>query len=301
MKLKMIFRKAYTYLTGWRACDFELYKNTFYQYGGNTFSHPDVIKFIASEADEAFSFYSLTRNGKVIAALFVNGDNELCGYPKNSIRLPFKPFDASFPLAPNCRLILPFHSKYISPHLSKNIINRLPKIFNKREVCILKEKYSSKTEKNRRNEFSRFIRSGGSVENIHNYTPREISNIYSTLHLSRWGCPIHPQKLNSLEKFIERNIDKTYGHILRINGHPCAFDFIIKSTYKNIVFYDVINGSIDVDYKKYSIGSVLMWYNYKIALEEAIRKNKTVRFNLGNASMDYKKRICDSLKLHRTL
>ncbi|HFV5818955.1 TPA: hypothetical protein ACH9UE_004477, partial [Escherichia coli] len=60
-------------------------------------------------------------------------------------------------------------------------------IARKKQNCIIKESFSPKFEKTRRNEIQRFIRNGGKIKCISQLSDKEISSSYISLFHSRFG------------------------------------------------------------------------------------------------------------------
>ncbi|HBT4579261.1 TPA: GNAT family N-acetyltransferase, partial [Klebsiella pneumoniae] len=206
-----------------------------------------------------------------------------------------------FPADCSTKVLLPFSSKKISSLHRNGVINKLPEVFNKRQVCLVRNDLCSKTKKNRRNELNRFKKNGGEIVPVTQYNPVQICNIYDTLFKKRWGVNVDRNTLHSLEKFITDNPSMIFGNVLQMNSQPCAYDLIIKSESPRWLYFDIPNGGMDPSYTHLSVGSVLMWVNTQQAISLGISKGKETRFSLGKPTMNYKKRWCDPHYLLRTI
>ncbi|WP_423775568.1 hypothetical protein [Cedecea davisae] len=61
---------------------------------------------------------------------------------------------------------------------SKSIYNSSLSSIGKNEVCLVKDSFTKKTQKTRRNEYKKFINAGGSVKDVRELTPAELADIY---------------------------------------------------------------------------------------------------------------------------
>jgi len=296
-----MIRELFSFICGWRECDRKCYENAYMLYGGSSNTHPGIVDFINSENNHKLRYFIKKIRGETIAAIFTNDKMELCQPQSRTAHLHVSFDEVIFPAKPDTLFVLPFKSKYISEVNRENIINLLPNIFNKRYVCIVKNFFCSKTHKRRRNEINFFLRNGGEIRCVKDYSPSEICHIYRNLYIMRWGEKFDESYFNSLKKFLNTCPEVLFGHVLLIDKKPCAIDYIVKTDSPKWLYFDVVNGGLDPAYKSLSLGSVLMWLNIQEARIQAQIAQKTVRFNLGNPTMEYKKRWTLCHKLYRTL
>ncbi|HEA7702667.1 TPA: antimicrobial resistance protein Mig-14, partial [Escherichia coli] len=125
-----------------------------------------------------------------------------------------------------------------------NIINATWSIARKKQNCIIKEEFSTKFEKTRRNEVQRFIRNGGEIKCIEELSDSEIARLYISLFQSRFGNMLPCYKYDDLLRFVSYLRKMIFGHVLFWNNKPCAIDIILKSESSCNVYYDVPNGAI---------------------------------------------------------
>lgn len=294
----MRLRDLCSTLAGWQECSLAEYSHAYKQYGGSNCTHPALLDFLQSTTPEHYRFFSKVKKGETTAAIFINSAGEFC-LPGKYNQLVSED-EIIFPAKPSAKIILPYASKTLSPLHQHHLINRLHPCFNKRQVCLIRTDLSAKTKKNRRNELNRFIKQGGEIVPVAEYSTQEICDIYNTLFEKRWRRPIETENLVLLEQFLRKHPEMIFGNVLTINGAPCAYDLIVKSESPAWIYFDIPNGGFDMLYSDLSVGSILMWINTQQALSLCESKGKTMRFSLGKPSMDYKKRWCDVHRLLRT-
>ncbi len=296
-----MLRESLSSVCGWKECTASDYANIYMLYGGSSNTHPEIVDFINSQSRHKLRYFAKQEHGEKVAAIFTNDKMDLCPPPSTSSHQHVNFDETIFPAKPSSRFILPFKSKIISDVNKENIINLLPNVFNKRTVCLVKDNFCSKTQKNRRNEIHGFQRSGGEIRSIKDFTPDEICNIYKKLFAMRWGKSFRDDYFNSLKSFSNRFQKMLFGHVLLIDNQPCAIDYIVKTDSPEWLYFDVVNGGLDPKYKDLSLGSILMWLNIQEAKTVAQAAQKAMRVNLGKPSMEYKKRWTHCHTLYRTL
>ncbi|HAZ3689760.1 TPA: antimicrobial resistance protein Mig-14, partial [Escherichia coli] len=114
----------------------------------------------------------------------------------------------------------------------------------KKQNCIIKEEFSTKFEKTRRNEVQRFIRNGGEIKCIEELSDSEIARLYISLFQSRFGNVLPCYKYDDLLRFVSYLRKMIFGYVLFWNNKPCAIDIVLKSESSCNVYYDVPNGAI---------------------------------------------------------
>ena len=100
-------------------------------------------------------------------------------YPLSSDEILI-PFDSC------AKCFFPDKTNKLSVINKANIINAAWYIARRKQNCIIKDSFSPKFEKTRRNEIRRFIKSGGEIKLIDQLSDEEIAQIYISLFHSRF-------------------------------------------------------------------------------------------------------------------
>ena len=286
-------------MDGWGLSDFDTYKETYERFGGSVCSHPDVISYL-NEKVPSLSFHVYRRNGVPICAVYTTGKNIRAGH----IDYPFVFDDIILPYKKNeKKIILPFRTKQLSPFHAGDFYNCIHWQKMKRKTCVVKDDFSVSTHKKRRLAFKKFLHWGGECRPAEDFSAEELSDIYCTLFELRWGDSLVCYSREILTEVFKRLRHLVFGHVLLINGKPCAYDLLFKAECIEWYFFDCINGGYDPDYAELSIGSVLMYLNIQKAKELCQAGNAKMIFSLGmdNPKWKYKKQWCNTLTLGRLL
>lgn len=241
--------------------------------------HPDVIEFARSRLGLSVEYFHTIQNGEVVGAYPVV-NNEMLG-ARIWQRYPVSYDETVIPLAPECRIMLPERSNRISPYQQFNFTNVNYTIARKNAICIVKNTFSTKTEKNRRNEYNRFIRAGGKCMDQSCFTNEELSDIYIALFKARFHDSIKCYDKNDILDIIKYLRHLVFGNVLFIDDQPCAFDLIFYGESERLLYFDVPNGGLDTRFSHLSPGSVLMWKNIQAARNVCGKKNRPMRFSIG--------------------
>ncbi|MGF2656327.1 GNAT family N-acetyltransferase [Serratia marcescens] len=294
-----IMREIISKLVGWQECSLADYSSAFHMYGGNCCTNPVLLRFLQRNTPEKYRFYSKSEADKIKAAIFINTSGDFClpGKYNNIVSAD----EIVFPIERTTKVILPYKSKKISSLIRYNCLNCLPSYLNKRRICLIKEDFSVKSKRNRRNELNKFIKNGGEVIPASHYSPQEICNIYNNLFKKRWGVGLDSKCIDNIFNFISENPEMLFGNVLEIFGKPCAYDLIIKSASPRWISFDIPNGGVDPKFNKLSVGSVLMWVNTQQAISLCKNERKKIHFSLGSPTMPYKIRWSTPNYLFRTL
>ncbi|SFU80219.1 GNAT family N-acetyltransferase [Xenorhabdus koppenhoeferi] len=286
--------------SGWKECDFEQYKEAYTLLGGCTSTHPNIISFLDRHLDEKLFFYIKRTEATVKGAYFSFNNKKFV--ENMQTRYPFSYDEIIFPIARNAKLFLPVKSKRLSPIHKDNFINTShhPRL-NKRKICLIKDNFSYKTRRNRSNEINKFKRAGGEIRSSSEFSAQELVDIYIDLYQKRWNYNhSEAQKKHLLEIYTELR-EHIFGYVLLINSKPCAYDFVLWAESPKWISFDAINGGYDPEYAHLSVGSILMWVNIQQAKVLCQQGDKTMRYSLGNPTLEYKNRWCETFPLGKVL
>ncbi|MBC8951346.1 GNAT family N-acetyltransferase [Xenorhabdus sp. TS4] len=286
--------------SGWKECNFEQYKEAHTLFGGCTLAHPDIIAFLDKHLDEQFCFYIKKTESAIQGAYFSLKNNKLI--EKMQARYPVSYDEIIFPIAADAKLFLPVKSKRLSVIHKNNFINTsFHSLLSKRKVCLIKDSFSYKTRRNRSNEINKFRRAGGEIRPSSGFSAEELVDIYIDLYQKRWDYShSEEQKKHLLEIYTELR-EHIFGNVLLINGKPCAYDLVLWADSPKWVSFDAINGGYDPEYAHLSVGSILMWVNTQEAKALCQQQDKTMRYSLGNPTLEYKNRWCETLPLGKVI
>ncbi|CCW30446.1 conserved hypothetical protein [Xenorhabdus nematophila F1] len=293
-------RAIKTFLSGWKECNFEQYKEAYALFGGGVSTHPNIISFLNKHLDEKFTFYSKTTEDGIKGSYFSLNNMKLIENMQTGY--PFSYDEIILPIAKEIKPFLPVKSKRLSPIHQDNFINTSYSIrLNKRKICLIKDSFSYKTRRNRSNEINKFKRAGGEIRPSSEFNAEDLVNIYIDLYQKRWNYShSEEQKKHLIEIYTELR-EHIFGNVLLINGTPCAYDFVLRAESPKWISFDAINGGYDPEYAHLSVGSVLMWINIQEAKALCQQGDKTMRYSLGNPTFEYKNRWCETLPLGKIL
>lgn len=287
-------------LSGWKNGDFEQYKEAYELFGGCTSTHPNIISFLDRHLDGKFCFYIKKTETGIQGACFTFDNKKLTESMQTRYPLPYD--EIIFPIATGVKLFLPIKSKRLSPIHEENFINASYRpLFNKRQICLIKDNFSYKTRRNRSNEINKFKRAGGEIRPSSEFSAEELVNIYIDLYQKRWNYSHSEEQKKHLIEINTELREHIFGNVLLINGKPCAYDFVLKADSPKWISFDAINGGYDSEYAHLSVGSILMWVNIQEAKALCQQGGKTMRYSLGNPTFEYKSRWCETLQLGKVL
>ncbi|MEL5252838.1 GNAT family N-acetyltransferase [Serratia ureilytica] len=286
-------------LNGWCLSDINAYKEAYSQFGGSVCSHPDVICFLSKKGPDP-SFYVYKHNGHVVCATYATNRNIRVGTPD----YPFVFDDIIIPYNKNAKKIfLPFRTKQLSPYHDGDFHNCIYWSGTKRKTCIVKNDFSNATHKKRRHALKKFIKAGGEVRSVDDFSNAELCDIYCALFKLRWGNSLQCYSKGGLLEVFEELRHLVYGYVLLMQGTPCAYDLIFKAQSKKWYFFDCINGGYDPAYTHLSVGSILMYLNIQCARDICQADNVMMGFSLGmdNPRWKYKQQWCNTFSLGRSI
>ncbi|HAU2961006.1 TPA: antimicrobial resistance protein Mig-14 [Salmonella enterica subsp. diarizonae] len=266
-------------LTHWENSSFTIYKDTFERYGGSVNMHPDVVDYFMKNHNWRFSFFHYKKDNMVRGAYFICNNQHIGILMRRTF--PLSSDEILIPLDPELRCFLPERTNKLSTYHRPQIINATWSIARKKQNCLIKKSFSSKFSKNRRNEYQKFLRMGGSVRNLDDFSGEELVQIYQSLFYSRFGNKLPCYPFDNLTGFFSHLRHLLYGCVLYFENSPCAFDIILKSESHHNVYFDVPNGGVKKECMNLSPGSILMWLNITSAKSYCQEKNKKFIFSIG--------------------
>ncbi|WP_256380171.1 GNAT family N-acetyltransferase [Cedecea sp. FDAARGOS_727] len=258
-----------------------------------------MLRFL-SDKEPGPSFYAYMQKGELICATYVTGKDIRAG----SAAYPFLFDDIIIPYNKHAkRIFLPFRTKQLSPFHAGDFYNCIYWRRMKRKTCVVKPDFSNATHKKRRQAFKKFLRAGGECCPVDRFSNDELSDIYCTLFKLRWGDTLKCYSKDVLSEVFGALRHLVFGHVLVIQGKPCAYDLVFKAECKKWYFFDCINGGYDPTYTDLSVGSVLMYLNIQSAREMCEAHNVKMVFSLGRDSpkWHYKQQWCNTFTLGRSM
>jgi hypothetical protein len=283
-------------LANWKEITATEYAEAYTRFGGSVATNPQVLALIAEHVNAAATFYGKHgRDGKRVAAVaawdsMIAGDKEALVALGVETRFDLGTPEIIVPVAASFRGILPFHSKHLADLHASSFTNLSTRNRN-RSLCLAKpldgpDAMSARSCQKRRNEVRRFLDAGGEIRAVTAFAPNALADIYGRLFEARWQRP-HPQ-LVDLPLMMEYLRDMLRGHVLLLQGEPCAYQFLLANKGPRGLSVEFVNGGVDPGTQEHSPGSVLTWLNIEAALNEAQAADVPLRYSFGRNSGDYK-------------
>ncbi|MBC6573309.1 antimicrobial resistance protein Mig-14 [Escherichia coli] len=287
----MLITSVKRIITSWEPSTFCIYKNAFEKYGGSVNMHPAVVSYFMKYHAWEIEFFHYKKGGDIKGAYFLCNGKQIGIMARR--RYPLSSDEILIPFAPDIKCFFPDKTNKLSSINKINIINATWSIARKKQNCIIKDSFSTKFEKTRRNEVQRFIRNGGEIKSIDQLSANEITRFYISLFHSRFGGELPCYEYDDLLMFISSLQELMFGHVLFWDGEPCAIDIVLKSESSCNVYYDVPNGAVlnDESCMKLSPGSVLMWLNIDKARKYCKENNKKMIYSIGAFRPEWKYKL----------
>jgi hypothetical protein len=296
-------------LFGWQCGSESEYIQCHTKFGGSVNTHPDFLRFFHRMSDcQPQYFIRRDQKEELSGAYCVWGNDFLAGENRGLIHFGLKSYPVNadeliLPICDDVHVCLPFKTKYLSPINRKKIINASYSLNSHREICLAKgcaeHGLSAKSKTSRNHELRTFLSAGGSIIDQSAYSPYELTLIFSKLFKIRWGHDL--TNFAETQLLIESLRDHLFGHVLLLNGEPCAFQLITMAESPEWISFDYINGGVDTNFKQLSPGTVVTWLNVKHAYEYCQARKKQMRYSFGRPTADYKDRWCYRAPLGRVL
>lgn len=265
-------------LLGWECSNYDIYKETYREYGGSVNMHPHVIDFFLKRKVN-LDFFHLKKNDKIVAAYFTS--NGGCLGFNVCQDFPISYDEVLLPVCDSYKIFLPEKNDRISSLHKGVIINSLYTSKMKGKIFLVKDEFSDKTIEDRNIEQDVFLSDGGEYINLKDISARDIAEMYIYLFRRQFGNNVHCYKKNKLKDFIANVPDLVVGNCLFYKKVPCAMDLIFHSVNKTFIYYSVISGGVEPDIKGHDFSSLLMWRNIIDAKSACIKANKKMLFSIG--------------------
>ncbi|MBD8216624.1 GNAT family N-acetyltransferase [Erwinia persicina] len=273
-------------LYGWEKSDAKIYRNAYQLFGGSLNVNPDVLDFIANHENLRISYFHREKNGVITGAYPLI--EEQCVGVNLWGKYPFSYDEIMLPLSPHAKILFPEKSNRLSPTHNNLLLNANYTLARKNAICIVKQQFSTKSEKNRRNEFNRFIKAGGMVRDQSVFSAEELSEIYVHLFTARFQGKVKCFDTGLLTATLTSLRHLVFGSILFVRDAPCAMDLVLHAESDNQIYFDVPNGGVDPCFSSLSPGSLLMWKNIQAARQHCETRQKEMRFSLGASDADWR-------------
>jgi hypothetical protein len=297
----MIFNTVKHFL-GWEECDLSLYSLIHNEFGGNTVTNPAILRFISDNYNVNQRYFVHHNSEGILDAAVCTWEERVAGeraFAKAyGIDIPIAFDEILLPVKESARkIIMPFNSKLLSVKNSASFINCYSKINSHREICIVKS-IKGKTKQTLNRKTNLFLKNGGQIHPVKNIGNDNFYDIFTDLFYKRRSKKVEQ---NKTRVFLNEFNDILFGCYLSYDGKPCAAQLITRTEDFSTVYLDYINSGMDMSYDKFSIGSVCMWENIKMAYEYSQSINKTLRFSFGPPTHKYKDRFCTRNQLSRVI
>lgn len=294
--------KFIKYFLGWEECDLSVYSVAFEQFGGNTICNPKILNYISTFYNVNARYFVHRNSDGVQDAAFCTWDNKFVGERKitklHNVDIPIAFDEIIFPQHKDSHgLIVPFSSRHLSIKHLGSVVNSSAKMNSRREVCIVKP-IKGKSRQTLNRQTNHFLKNGGQIHKINEVKNDYFYDIYSELFFKRRNKNTEQTQTRC---FLNEFNDILFGNYLSLDGKPCAAQFITKTEDSSSIYLDYINSGRDMNQTKFSIGSICMWENIKLAFDYAESRNKELRFNFGPPTHEYKDRFCIREKLMRVI
>ena len=286
---------------GWDLSTLATYRDAYRRFGGGVNTHPDVLAFIMQMTGLTLTFWEYRERGVVLGACFTQGPAQ--GGVNVWRDWPVTYDELLFPLLPGRRFFLPMYTNRLAAEHGSQVRNATYRFWRKTRVCRVKAASTAKTEKTRRNELNRFLRSGGEVKTVQEVSAQALAHIYTTLFQRRFGGAVRGYSPGRMALIMLALKPMLFGHVLYLQGAPCAYDLVFMAESPQWVYFDVPNGGVDPACQSLSVGSVLMYLNIRAARELCHSKGKLMKFSLGqhDENWGYKLRWADKSPVGKIL
>jgi hypothetical protein len=285
-------------LAGWHICSEKVYQEAYQEFGGSFCTHPDVVRFLADKYSLDIRYKCRYVKGVVVSACFDDGTS-LSLAPKTC---PVVFDDIWFPSRDGIRFMLLKHSKRLSPFNRSNIINGIYSDKLKHKICYIKKSFSNSTVKKRNGELRAFIRDGGSIRDISEFSNDELAFFYIKMFKNRWGEKYACYSYAELTDVIQALRPFVFGSVLFFRDEVCAYDLIYHVQNKHHIYFEDLNGGFDSKISEFALGSILLWVNILQADLICKNHNKERVFSIGIfAGWEYKRQWCKLHPLGRSL
>ncbi len=304
-----MLKKLMLPLFGWQLGTEADYRTSHALYGSSTITHPNILNFIHRDI-ECDPHYYIKKNAdnELLGAFCTWGTDYLAGDSLAARTLPLERYaiardELILPVSPALRSLMPFKTKSLSSLHADNFYNLSFRFNSGRTICLAKGcdagGFSTKTTKRRNKELKDFLNKGGEIRDQASWCAEELATLYFDLFEIRRGQ--RPSDFATLVAMMTALREHFFGHVLLLNGKPCAFQLITMAESPEWISFDYINGGMDTSLHALCLGTIVTWLNVNAAFALCASKGKAMRYSFGKPTAAYKDRWCLRAPLGRLL
>jgi len=271
------------------------YAEIWRRYGGSVATHPAFVESLSGFAGIPVRYLAWQQDGEPVAAIPVWGRY----LAMSSLALKAMGKKGTFDLG-NTEMVLPvvpgakgIPLRHVARYLSARHETQFSGLRQqKEELAILKaaDAFSSKFRYNQRRQLRLFTEAGGVVRPVAEFSPAELATIYVDLFERRWeetatGATAMAEVFSLLREWMT-------GSVLFLHDAPVAVQVLYRVESSRWISIEYINGGVAPEAQEFSPGSVLTYVNVEAAREDAVRRDKSLRYSFGRTGRGYKKMWC---------
>ncbi len=288
----------------WKKTDLKTYESCYKKWGGSLITSPFIVQRLSRIVNINEEYFCLIHKAEIIGCVCV-WDNWIAGSLKHLKKIRHNKFNDArrlfdlgypeyiFPISPKVKIQLPFKCEYISNIHEEQITNLSLNEYKRCLAKSIKENRSGKTRNSMKRKIKQFLKIGGTVKQLADINPQIIQEAYIKLFYNKWGFfPNSKDSFSIILKEYERNV---FGNILLLNQKIVALQITYSSYSRYYATFEYVNGSYDLNYHKYSLGSIIYYLNTMKAECLAKSKNLSYRYSFGIDDQEYKKEWCNLL------
>ncbi len=286
----------------WQPITSSEYASAWLRHGGSVMTHPDVVEKLSQLAGLPVRYLGHQQEDETLGAI-ATWDRHIALSRHAVKRFKKKEYfdlgnaEIILPISPRLSLRVDFEMRYVS-NLHQDKITNLKRQKESLALARPPEDYSKKFLYNQRRELRLFEAQGGTIHDILDYSPDQISQIYAELFFRRWGFSV-PAKAH-LTEVLDIMRPHMFGSVLKQDSRHIAIQLLYRAESPGWISVEYINGGVDPDFQALSPGSILSYLNTQAAWAHARSAGKTLRYSFGRADRDYKNRWCNSTPVFRT-
>ena len=293
----MLNRIAFFRERGWREISAADYALCWQRYGGSVATHPALVerlsqlagipaRYLGWYATESELVAAIPAWGRHLAlsrvALKEKGKKRLFDLGNAEIILPAAP-------APAFAIPLRHSGRYLSVK-NKTAFSGLRA--QRENLAFLKatDAFSAKFRYNQRRLVRQIEAARGSIRSISDFSPPDLAGIYLNLFQRRWGfAAAGAEYMAEVFSLLSEWLN---GFILFMDDVPVALQVLYRVESPQWISVEYVNGGFDPAFDSFSPGSALTWLNTEAAREDAVAKDKELRYSFGRFDPGYKALWC---------
>ena len=283
----------------WKSISAEDYSYIFAQFGGSFAVHPRVVALVATLAKRPVRYMGLLYEDRFVAAVPLWGEHIIA--TKSALEV----YEAShlidvgdsevvLPVSEGVKINIPFHARILSCLHSGSILNleQDNEPYTGAKTLTLArvgaQQHTNETKRRRKRQIRRFQEVGGKFYPSEDFSPDELSNIYTTLYKMRRGHRESPQGEHYLQLVFTELKDMLCGDLLFLNDRFVAMELLYKHHTPRWLFVNGVQRVCDSEFQNYSIGTNLIYHNIEKLEKEADLAGKILRYSFGWNDAPYK-------------